>query len=256
MAAVPIGRMISCQPAMILVAALCLTACSAVERGSADQFTATGELIALSGGDAGGPNACLTCHGLDGLGNGAGAPRLAGLDRGYMAAQLEAYATGRRQHPEMAAIAARLTPEQRDMVSAHYAAMPFVPNGATDRATDPTAILYHRGDPARGLASCASCHGTSGEGVGAGNPPLGAQPAAYLAEQLDLWRAGRRRSDPQNVMLRISQALSRPEAAVLSDYAARLPGGLPGRESREASPAAHRADPRNDASAPPRHAAE
>lgn len=257
MAAVPIGTMVLRRHALIGIAAACLSACSQVERGSADQFTATGELIALSGGDAGAPNACLACHGVDGRGNGAGTPRLAGLDRGYMAAQLEAYASGRRQHPEMASIAGKLTPMQQDAVSAYYAELPFVAKpAARELAGGQAATLYHRGDPRRGLAPCASCHGASGEGVGPANPPLGAQPAAYLAEQLDQWRAGKRRNDPQNVMLRVSQALSHRESAALAAYAAALPGGPRRPGFRAASLAARHGDPRNDASAQPQHAGE
>lgn len=237
---------------MIGASTIWLAACGQIERGAADQFTATGELIALSGGDAGAPNACFTCHGIEGGGNGAGAPRLAGLDRGYLSAQLQAYADGRRQHPEMALIARKLTLTQQDAVSAYYAAMPFTARAApdADRSAGFASALYHRGDPARGLASCASCHGEAGEGVGPGNPPLGGQPAAYLAEQLGLWRAGQRRNDPQNVMLRISRALSPREAWALSAYASALPGGLPRPVSREASLATRRGDPRSDASAP------
>src|SRR3546814_10439545 len=78
-----------------------------------ERFKRTGHLIALSGGDAGAPNACFACHGLSGEGNGAGAPRLAGLDMGYMARQLEGYAAGLRLHPEMEAIARRLSAADR-----------------------------------------------------------------------------------------------------------------------------------------------
>ncbi len=239
------------------LAGLVLASCGTVDRGAADQFTATGELIALSGGDAGAPNACIACHGIDGRGNGAGTPRLAGLDRGYAAAQLEAYASGRRRHPEMEAIAKKLTAGQQDAVSAYYATLPFVPSAIeTSVARDSIAILYHRGDPARGLASCASCHGARGEGIGPANPPLGGQPAAYLAEQLDRWRSSTRRNDPENVMLKISRALSLQESAALAAYASGLRGDPPRPESRAASPAARRGDPRNDASALPPRAAE
>lgn len=241
--------------AVVLLAAG-LAACGSVERGAADQFTATGELIALSGGDAGAPNACVTCHGLNGEGNGAGTPRLAGLDRGYMTAQLEAYASGRRRHPEMEWIARKLTSVQQDAVSAYYAARPYAADAARPIGTTEATRLYHRGDPARGLLACAACHGARGEGTGSANPPLGGQPAGYLAEQLAQWRQGARRNDPQGVMLRISQALSRREAAALADYAASLPGDPPRPGSPAASPAARRDDPRNGASTPRRHAAE
>src|SRR3546814_13603628 len=62
-----------------------LAGCGTADPTSMERFKRTGHLIALSGGDAGAPNDCFACHGLSGEGNGAGAPRLAGLDMGYMA---------------------------------------------------------------------------------------------------------------------------------------------------------------------------
>lgn len=230
--------------------------CGAVSTTSTDRFTETGELIALSGGDAGAASACISCHGLDGLGNGAGTPRLAGLGRGYLEAQLEAYADGRRQHPEMAAIAKKLDAGQRQAVSDYCAALPFAPAIAMPEPTRAAAALYQRGDPSRGLLSCASCHGVRGEGLGPANPPLGGQPAAYLAEQLEQWRDSRRRNDPANIMLEISRRLSRREVEALADYASALPGGLPHPGSPAAYREARRGDPRSDASAPPPRGAE
>lgn len=224
--------------------------CSDASRVAADRFTASGELIALSGGDAGGANACFTCHGLDGRGDGAGAPRLASLDAGYLERQLTAFADGRRRHARMEWIARRLHANERLAVSAYYHAMDFRP--AQQQAMDAPA-LYVAGDPARGIPACAACHGLDGEGVGLGNPPLGGQPAPYLAAQLRAWRESKRRSDPGNVMLEISQRLTPAEAGALAAYAARLPSGPPSPESRAASRAARHGDPRNDASAPPRH---
>ena len=226
-------------------AASLLAACSAVDTSSAERFTQTGELIALSGGHAGAANACFTCHGLDGRGNAAGAPRLAGLDVGYLGRQLEAYADGRRQHPEMQWIAQRLSPESRHAVAAYYASMAYEPLAATSPA--PASRLYHRGDPARGLQPCAECHGDAGEGVGPANPPLGGQPASYLAEQIELWRHGERRNDPGDAMLRISRQLTSREAEAVADYAARLPGVPARQEPPAALPAERRADPRSGA---------
>ena len=232
-----------------------LAACGSIDRGSADGFTATGELIALSGGDAGAAYACVACHGIGGLGNGAGTPRLARLDRGYLTAQMEAYASGRRRHPEMEAVARKLTLAQHDAVSAYYAGLPFVaPSGTVKRSGEPAA-LYQQGDESRGLAPCASCHGTRGEGGGA-NPPLAGQPAAYLAQQMAQWRKSFRRNDGENVMLRISQALSPAESSALAAYASSLPGDPPRPVSPAAFRAVHHADPRNDALAPQPHVTE
>lgn len=235
--------------------AAALTACSTgAEPPPGRLFSETGELIALSGGRAGATNACFTCHGLEGEGNGAGVPRLAGLNMGYLSWQMDSYASGLRQHPQMHVIARALSREERLRVSAYYAAMPFVPPGPA--ATPPPApALYTRGDPARGLAACADCHGRDGRGVGPGNPPLAGQPAAYLAEQLHQWRRSARRNDAGNVMQVISRRLRPEEVEALSAYA-EAAWGLRRPEFAAASRSAHRDDPRNDASAPPRHGAE
>ena len=226
---------------------LMLDGCSTPDPESAKAFTATGELVALSGGGSGAQNACFTCHGLDGAGNGAGAPRLAGLEAGYLLKQLDDFAAGTRRHPQMSAIARHLKPRNRMMVAHYYAAMPLPP---ADTDTRPVPALYVRGDPARDLPACATCHGLRGEGGGLANPALAQQPAAYLAAQLHAWRRSERRNDPDNVMLDISRHLTPVEIAALAAYAGGLPGASPRREFPEGSRAARRSDPRNDASVP------
>lgn len=235
------------------MALLLLASCGTAETTSLDRFAENGRVIALSGAEAGAANACFTCHGLDGRGNGAGSPRLAGLDAGYLERQLEAYADGRRYHEQMHWISENLGAEERKAVSQFYAALPFEANRSMPKER---LRLYHEGDPARGLIACAACHGDRGAGLGAANPPLAGQPAAYQAEQLDLWRKGKRRNDPSNVMLRISQLLTPSEKQSLALYASRLPGGHPNPESRAAFPSERRDDPKNDASGPPLHVPE
>lgn len=229
------------------------SACGPVDRTPLDRFSATGELIALSGGGAGAENACIACHGLDGRGDGAGSPRLAGLEFGYLLRQLDSYDDGRRQHATMGYIAKKLSAPERKRVSAHYATMPYTPAPFT---VLPPPKLYIAGDPSRGLPACASCHGALGEGLGPANPAIGGQPEAYLHHQLEQWRVGKRRNDPLNVMVRISQLLTPAEAAALSAYSSTLPGDRANPESPEAFPASRRSDPRSDASTPQRRAAE
>lgn len=235
---------------MVLAAGV-LWGCGAAQP-AADPFTSSGHLIALSGGDSGAVNACFTCHGLDGRGNGAGAPRLAALDVGYLMRQLDDYARGRRQHKEMQAIAVRLDERDRQAVAAYYAGLPFTP---VEPPAVPPNELYTAGDAARGLAACSSCHGRDGEGIGPANPPLGGQPAAYLAEQLRKWQRSERRNDPDNLMLAISRRLTTAEISSVAAHAAALPGA-PRPAPRAASRAGHRAGPRNDASAPRRRGGE
>ena len=220
-----------------------VTGCSGPVEVS-DAFSRTGEVIALSGGSGGARFACATCHGLKGQGDGHRAPRLAGLDPGYLARQIDFYAEGQRINPQMVAVAKSLTLSEREKVVAYYSAL--APLRACPAADAPIAALYRSGDRSRGIASCASCHGGAGEG-NAGNPALAGQPAPYLERQLADWRDGDRYGDPLGVMTRIAKALTPAESAALSVHAAHLPGGPGYRESPEGCPPARRASPRNGA---------
>lgn len=185
------------------------------------RYRATGEVIAFGGGDGGAANACFSCHGLQGQGDGRQAPRLAGLDPGYLHRQLDDYANGRREHIAMRAVAIRLRVADREKVSAYYAALP-VPVPATAPLGATTA-----GGKALYDSRCASCHGATGEGVGPGNPPLAGQPAGYLEAQLLAWRAGKRRGDGLNAMLAISRQLAPEEVRAVARHAAALPAPRP-----------------------------
>ncbi|BAK65582.1 cytochrome c precursor [Sphingobium sp. SYK-6] len=238
-----------------ILALLPLAGCDLPPRDS--RFRATGEVIAFSGADGGATAACFSCHGVDGQGDGGATPRLAGLDAGYLHRQLDDYASGRRDHAPMRAIAQHLDADDREKVAAYYAGLAptWAPSAATASATDPHAArLYSEGDPARGLQACAQCHGENGEGGGPGNPPLAGQPADYMARQLWAWRTGKRLNDPLGEMLAVSRRLSSEEVAAVAAHAAALPGAhLP--EAPAASRAARRVDSRNDALGPRPHAA-
>ncbi|QIG79355.1 c-type cytochrome [Stakelama tenebrarum] len=188
-------------------------------------FSRSGEMIALSGGDAGAGGACFTCHGREGEGDGNLVPRLAGLDSGYLARQLELFATGQRHDPQMYAIAKRLSGEDRLRAARYYAALPWPSEGgeavAARASCGPTSarLLYFEGDASRGLVACAACHGEDGAGRGPGNPPLAGQPAPYIAEQLRKWRSGERYGDPGHVMHDVALELSAREVRDLAALA-------------------------------------
>ncbi|WP_082836164.1 c-type cytochrome [Croceicoccus bisphenolivorans] len=199
----------------------CLAACGAAP--VADPFDDTGELVALSGADAGPEAACHTCHGLDGSGDGALAPRIAGLDVGYIVRQLGFYADGQRRHPQMSWLASRLDSAERVAVANYYAQMRSPPErweSSAPSCFEYMAKLYQDGDPDRGLQACASCHGSRGQGVGPGNPSLTNQSARYIAEQLQRWRDGRRYGDAMGAMQKAAAGLRENEIRPLSDYIA------------------------------------
>lgn len=199
----------------VILAVAAAAACSPVDRRAAETFSATGELIAMSGGEGGPANACFSCHGLDGGGDGLGVPRLAGLDAGYLQKQLRDYAAKRRDDPVMSPIARWLDDEDQWAVAAWYAAMP--PPLPT-RPAGPAPAIYLTGAPERGVIACASCHGADGQGLGAGNPAIAGQPAAYTLEQLRRWKRGERRNDPLGVMVEAVAGLTDAEMRTIADW--------------------------------------
>ena len=234
------------SPTVPLLALAALAACSAPAPVE-DRFETTGELIALSGGDAGPEGACVTCHGLRGEGDGHLIPRLAGLDRGYFARQMEFFARGQRRHPQMSWIAGQIDWPARQRLAEHYARLSAPADASASVEDCHAANLYLHGDPARGIEACAACHGAGGEGTGRGNPPLAGQPAPYLAAQLRAWRSGERYGDPLGSMTHVSRLLAEPEVDRLARYSAALPGA----SANPALPAAclreHRRDRGNGA---------
>lgn len=203
---------------VLMLGALC--GCDAA--GGNPAFRATGEVIALSGGDGGARNACATCHSLKGEGDGSTVPRLAGLDAGYLHRQLDDYANGRREHAQMRAIVRRLSGDDRARVAAYYAGLP-----ATGLSLASTSEPYDR--------LCASCHGPLGEGKGPGNPPLAGQPASYITAQLEAWRSGKRRGDANGEMLEISRKLTPREIQLLASHASAPPPTARQHQGPEAS---------------------
>lgn len=226
----------------LLIAALAVAGCTSPAI-TADPFAATGETIAFSGGEAGAVGACSTCHGTGGQGDGNLAPRLAGLDQGYASRQLENFASGARRHPQMQWIAGRLDANARAKVTAYYAAMRWHAPASGQTAADCAGeTLYHAGDPSRGIDACAGCHGADGRGS-PGSPPLAAQPAPYLARQLDAWANGERYGDAGGTMTAISRALHPRDRRAVAAYAAGLAGDGDDRSVRATCLRARRPDP-------------
>jgi cytochrome c553 len=200
---------------------LATAACTPVSNDTGAAFTRTGQLIAMSGGEGGPGNACFSCHGLEGQGDGVSVPRLAGLDAGYLQKQMEDYANDVRQDRVMTQVARWLDDGDRRAVSVWYASLP-VPDGGSAALT-PAPAIYLQGAPGRGVTSCASCHGASGEGLGAANPAIAAQPAAYTIDQLNRWKTARRRNDPRGVMTDAVAGLTEAEITAIAVWLERQP---------------------------------
>lgn len=69
------------------------------------------------------PQACVSCHGADGIARVDDAPNLAGEAEIYIVEQLRAFRNGERRHETMNAIAAELSDEDMRAVAKWYAAV-------------------------------------------------------------------------------------------------------------------------------------
>jgi len=193
-----------------------LVACDAKPGETDRAFSASGQVIAMGGGAGGAANACFTCHGLQGQGDGVSTPLLAGLDAGYLQKQMEDYASGLRPDGVMSRIAKDLDGDSRRAVAVFYAGLPSSTSTIATHSASPP--IWRTGDVSRGITACASCHGSNGQGAGEGQPIVAGQPVAYTLEQIDRWKSGKRRNDPRGVMAAAVQRLTDAEARAIAQW--------------------------------------
>jgi cytochrome c553 len=161
---------------------------------------------------------CIACHGERGMSISADYPRIAGQTPEAIYKQLSDYRTGARAHVLMTPVAQQLTEDELAAVAAYFGRMREGPvlGSATISSADPEMVrLIHRGDPARRLAPCQSCH-VNGSGGPPETPAIAGQNRAYLERQLRAFRDGTRQNDTYRRMRDITAELSDEEIARLA----------------------------------------
>ena len=104
-------------------------------------------------------------------------------------------------------------------LAAHYASLPNPAGDAlSPQSSSNTAVrrLIEVGDPIRGIAPCASCHGPLG--ITQGAPGLRGQQRAYLELQMQSFKDGNRRNDISKQMRSVASQLTGEEIAMLAAY--------------------------------------
>jgi cytochrome c553 len=166
---------------------------------------------------------CTACHGEKGLSAQSWIPSLAGLDRLVFYKQLEDFRSGTRLSSPMSAIAQSLTAGQYADLAAYFASLPGLPEDRGERSPrphssyrnrDPMQRLIYAGDPKRGIAACASCHGPGGYRIGA--PALTKQNELYIDQQLHAFAQSTRANDMNMPMRAIAAMLSESEMRALA----------------------------------------
>lgn len=148
---------------------------------------------------------CRTCHGLDGQARVPIAPHIGGEPAGYLAHQLQAFRSGRREHEMMTVVARSLSDQQIADVAAWY---------ASHKAT---ATL--KADPEAAPELCAACHGANGLGQMEDVPHLAGESPIYIETQLNAFRQGKRVHD---IMTPIAHELSPEDIRAVANWYAQI----------------------------------
>ena len=176
---------------------------------------------------------CVACHGAQGHSMVPSFPKLAGQGEKYLAKQLKDIKSGAREVPEMAAISPTLSEQDMLDLAAYYAKQPAgAPEQAPAELVAVGRTLFHAGDAEHHIPACAACHGAAGEGMPAGGfPSLAGQHAAYIATQLQNYRAAgrgdeagkKRQNDGDAMMMRTTAAkLSDAQIKAVAAYVSGL----------------------------------
>jgi cytochrome c553 len=165
---------------------------------------------------------CFLCHGMNGESSSEVFPRLATQNPTYLAKQLRDFQAGRRKGTTMNEMAAGLSESDISDLAAFFAAQTAEPHPPSDaKLAAAGRDLYARGNPASGVASCASCHGADAHGTDT-LPRLAGQQAPYLEGQLRQFNK-RERTNDNAVMHTIASRLTEPEIKALSEFLAGAP---------------------------------
>ena len=205
--------------ALVPAIVLAVVAGPAVARAEPD--AAAGRAVVV-GGERSEVTPCFRCHGLEGVGDSAGAfPRLAGQAAFYMYKQLIDYASGARPSEVMAPIAREMTEPQMVDV-AYYYSLQIAPS-LWQPEVDPAVLargetIAEDGLRDQGLQACNLCHGENGTGQPPLFPYLAGQYAAYTELQLLLFKRGIRKNDPLAVMRDIAEEMSEEDIRAVALY--------------------------------------
>jgi cytochrome c553 len=168
---------------------------------------------------------CNNCHGANGVSADAAFPNLAGQNVAALYKQLEDFRSRKRDATVMGVFVDPLSQEDVLNLATYFASLrnPFAANTEPPGSLDANVRhLIVAGDPMRGIAPCAACHGPVGLTPGA--PGLRGQQRAYLEEQMQAFKTGRRHNDISQQMRSVARQLTEAEIAALAAYYSGIPG--------------------------------
>lgn len=163
---------------------------------------------------------CVACHGVNGNSVNPEWPNLAGQHETYIKRQLASFKNDQRQNVLMTPMAKPLSDEDMADLGAYFASQKLT--GTLEAEPSKVALgqkLFRGGDPAKGIAACAACHGPDGSGnPAAGYAQIKGQHATYTINQLKAYRSGTRQTDPNQMMRNVASLLTDEQIDAVAAY--------------------------------------
>jgi cytochrome c553 len=197
--------------------------------------------------------ACTTCHGAGStatVGRTANEmyfPRIAGKPASYLYNQLVNFRDGRRHYGLMVGLVEHQSDAALMEMAQYFSQLqlpysePQAPPPGTNRQTlQRGEQLALRGDPAKGIYACASCHGAQllgAEPAYAFIPGLLGLPRDYMAGQIGAWQTGMRAALTPDCMAQVAKTLSPDDVNAVATWLAAQPVPQPLKTTAKAPPA-------------------
>jgi cytochrome c553 len=163
---------------------------------------------------------CASCHGADGNSSVPANPKLAGQHPEFIAAQLDAFKSGKRNNAVMKGFASSLSESDMQSLGAWLGSKKPKTGFSKDKNLVQLGERIYRGGVAdRQIPACASCHSPNGAGIPSQYPRLAGQHADYVASRLVHFR------DTANANVSMSSVAAKMndrEIKAVADYVAGL----------------------------------
>ncbi|MDH4582833.1 c-type cytochrome [Pseudomonas sp. BN415] len=159
---------------------------------------------------------CTFCHGSGGQPSNGQYAALAGQPASYIKMQLQAFASGQRNSPQMGPLAASLSDAEIETLADHFARQ----RPSITETPEHNDTLAQQGKDTITDRGCVACHGgdLSGNPLG---PRIAGQGQQYLRDQLNAFRQGQRQ-DPAQTMNVLARMLTDDEIEAVTHYLAGL----------------------------------
>ena len=156
--------------------------------------------------------ACVACHGANGVSALPLTPSLAGQPAYYVTAQLAQFVAGKRKSEVMAPMAKTIDPKDVRELAQAIEKLPPPPSPAE---VNPES--WKKGQAVAAREFCGSCHQPDFSGIESA-PRLAHQREDYLVKALTDFKQGSRTGYGEPVMPEVAAALSEAEIADLAHY--------------------------------------